>query len=769
MSFRSFSRRDFIKGLAVGGAAFGSASLLTACGQTKQTEEKTSGSASESENHDGMTLVATIAELKVDLGNMSAVQYVWLGDQIYYLEDYVYDDGWTAGSISLLYDKGMTSLSTRLKVRSVDGTGDDVVLNETEGRYVFALFEGTQSNLAMIITECSAEDQTWKYYLIQTDLEGNELSRTELSGMEEDDAAYISGAAMDEEGNVAYIVEVSYVESLCHLILKDGTCVTDLKIGDADGSTDLSVLKMGEEGLYLTEQYLYSYSKQLRVWSIDFSEKKLIQEGMVDATAAAMTTTNDIRVLADGERFYLTTEHSLYLCDIESGEQEEILKWTDQFISADGSKIGAIRTTETGYEALLSVGADTAKLVYLTWTDSSLLTAKKTILIATSSSINQSDVVQRFNESSTEYHAELIEYTAEELSDDLIYRSDVVPDVYDMRAVDVTVLEGLDLLEDLEPYFEASEVVSRKDILDPVWEAGRVNGKMLGIVTEFRFLTLYTSAEGISTDGWSLDDMIGLCDAYPESDLIAWYSYEDILEMIAMTGALDEYVDWENLTCSFDSEGFMNLLEKLTQIRYPKNDENKGNGIYQISDDDFLAQESLLVSYPGISYPYNYRMICVDYGEWRIVGYPTLKGEEPWYQMSPRHQFGIYSNSENKEGAWAFIEFLLTEPEQTWYAYDATANKSRDFPVRKDAFDSFLHRRYCSDASWNMHAESVGADVDALNRMLEHSHIKSYLLRTEIWDIILEEIPYYYEGAKSLEDVVGLIQNRCSLYLSEME
>ncbi len=770
---RLFSRREFLKSLAVGGAAAGSASLFTACGQTSET-----GRTADETEMSGETIpVATFTELRVGLEDMYEAQYVWMGDQIYYLEDYQYDNGWVAGDMRSY--SGMVGMCSRLMVQSVDGTGETAVLDETEGRYICALFEGMQGNLAMIITEYREEEEAWKYYLTQTDLEGKELSRTELSGMEET-AAYIIQAAMDSEGNVAYIEsrlrEESvnlYAEAWCHLILADGTCVNDLEIGNGNVSADMSVLKLGETDLYLTEQYssFTSSHKELMIWQIDFSERKLKQTATINASTIMSMTTEGMRILTDGAQIYLTMELYLYLCDLESGEQEEILSWTGEFVNVDGAKISAIRTTEEGYEALLSVDTDPAKLVNVTWTDSSLLSAKETIIIATASGTSLNSVVRRFNESSLEYHAELKAYTASELSDDLIYRSDIVPDLFDTRHVDVTVLEGLNLLEDLEPYFEVSDVVSREDILDTVWEAGMVNGRMVGIVTEFYFGTLYSSAREISKDGWSLEDMISLCDTYPESDLIAWYSYEDILEMIAMTGGLDEYVDWENLTCSFDSEGFMNVLEKLTEIRYPENDDDKVSyGLYSITD-EFLAQESLLANEPYIWSPYEYNKIKVNYGEWRIVGYPTVTGEEPWYQLGPMFQFGIYSNSENKEGAWAFIEFLLSEAEQTWYGYDMTANEINGFPARRDSFEAYLLRRYSSDASSNMKDESEKPEVEAeaLKEMVEHARVKSYLLRTEIWDIILEEVPYYYEGAKSLEEVAGLIQNRSQLYLSEME
>ena len=57
-------------------------------------------------------------------------------------------------------------------------------------------------------------------------------------------------------------------------------------------------------------------------------------------------------------------------------------------------------------------------------------------------------------------------------------------------------------------------------------------------------------------------------------------------------------------------------------------------------------------------------------------------------------------------------------------------------------------------------------DKENILYILEHSY-RDTMEDSEIFWIILEETGPYFAGDKSLDEVVKLIQNRCSLYLDE--
>ncbi|MCM1065181.1 MAG: extracellular solute-binding protein, partial [Eubacterium sp.] len=142
------------------------------------------------------------------------------------------------------------------------------------------------------------------------------------------------------------------------------------------------------------------------------------------------------------------------------------------------------------------------------------------------------------------------------------------------------------------------------------------------------------------------------------------------------------------------------------------------------------------------------------------VGYPTRDGEL-CYLMNPLMQFSIYSNSPNKEGAWAFMEFLLSEEEQSWYGSDLGG-----FPVRKDAFEAYLERPY--HAVYNMADDHTSEEtIRMLRDMMEHLRMSQIVRNGEISGIVAEETQAYFAGDKTVEQCVEIIQNRVQLYLDE--
>lgn len=89
-------------------------------------------------------------------------------------------------------------------------------------------------------------------------------------------------------------------------------------------------------------------------------------------------------------------------------------------------------------------------------------------------------------------------------------------------------------------------------------------------------------------------------------------------------------------------------------------------------------------------------------------------------------QFSIFSNSPNKEGAWAFMEYLLSEEEQSWYGSDYGG-----FPVRKEAFEAYLTRSY--DAVYNMAEDHTSEEtIQMLRETVEHLHMEQPAANGEI-------------------------------------
>ena len=139
-------------------------------------------------------------------------------------------------------------------------------------------------------------------------------------------------------------------------------------------------------------------------------------------------------------------------------------------------------------------------------------------------------------------------------------------------------------------------------------------------------------------------------------------------------------------------------------------------------------------------------------------GYPSLSGE-PYHKMSSQLRLSMNSASKNKEGAWAFLEFLLSRENQ---------ERSRllaSFPVRKDSFEQYI--RTPSQTAEPKEIDAAAQDTALLMETIQASHMDNRNIDDDVFRIVCEESEAFFAGDKTVEEVTGLIQNRVQLYLSE--
>lgn len=142
------------------------------------------------------------------------------------------------------------------------------------------------------------------------------------------------------------------------------------------------------------------------------------------------------------------------------------------------------------------------------------------------------------------------------------------------------------------------------------------------------------------------------------------------------------------------------------------------------------------------------------------MGYPTGNGSA-CYLISPQMQLGIYSQSDNKDGAGAFIEYLLSEEGQDWYGEEYHA-----FPVREDAFDTYLSRSYARTRNYEYDEPDETAEKE-IRKMLKYAKPAQDGNAGKITIIINEELQAYLDNAKTAEQTAAIIQSRVQMYLDE--
>lgn len=243
----------------------------------------------------------------------------------------------------------------------------------------------------------------------------------------------------------------------------------------------------------------------------------------------------------------------------------------------------------------------------------------------------------------------------------------------------------------------------------------------------------------------------------------ALYESGDLLRMF-LKGSENLWgmVDWEAGTCDFRGELFAKIMENAR--RYGYDGRRKYPNLVQSASYATLFRYDSLKELEGEGMT---RLgVLFDGGCYGATGLESA--------------MMINANSQQKEGAWEFIAFLLKEEAQMELSINFPVNRSvLPVWVRKKVQDTFSNsltvsvgsvyidegeviRKYREYTQEAMTEERIAEYMDALEE------VRSLPFRTApILDIICEEAESYFNGSKSIGDVSGVIENRVRLYLEE--
>lgn len=347
-------------------------------------------------------------------------------------------------------------------------------------------------------------------------------------------------------------------------------------------------------------------------------------------------------------------------------------------------------------------------------------------------------------------------------------------DLFSVYDLPVETLTKMGILEDLTPYSEASDVGRRENIVNAVWEAGTVGGQLSLLIPAFYFEGMIVEKGHTDNGGWTMEDYLALAEQYPEGMINRDIADPKNLFFYDLMYAPEIYIDWEAGTCNFDSSDFINLLKQLKKY---------GSKTYDIAPSGTLAERlykreylTLRSQFPLNESMFQYLQIRDLLGdEFEYAGYPGLDGELS-YRMIYFYAFGMSAFSSKKEGAWAFLEYLLSEELQRKHMEgQIPARLDLVNQILQDALD-FDPGQYKHISAYNSFTEEIEEgraafteeDRQAILNMIDHTKRFSVMSSGEIAYIILGELKLYFDGSKTAEDTAAIIQNRVQLYLDEM-
>lgn len=537
--------------------------------------------------------------------------------------------------------------------------------------------------------------------------------------------------------------------------------------GDTFRSDKCGLVNAGNEGVFA---YVID-NRQVSLQNINMSDGELGMTATVkvaDQGGSLLNTGNFLEIYSGYDIGVLISDGDiLWKYNASDKETAKVLYWGEAAVNLKGYMIAAIGILQD--ESLYVCAYQTyenAAIVHIDFREEFEIQEKQVLtMLATFKNEELESMVSAFNRMSEEFQVELsfLDLSASfepifELQADLIRGRG--PDILSLSGMDISILVSKGVLENLSPYFAESDVVQESDLLPSIRDEWAFNGKILCIFPTFQINGMWVEKGMTKEGGWTVEEFIMLGENYPKARLADYnpkYYHNDILRL-AIKADMESYINFEGKECSFDSDKFVALMERIKNLEIPISKTDIADfsdlGSYYAARIESLYQKEMLTHSFYINTLYGFQEEVGRFGDFaEMAGYPN-QGGKPYYELSSDYTLGINSASDNKEGAWTFLEFLLSE------RYQGT---QQCFPVRQETFDSYIAKKRFGTFDLKLSDE----ERELVKYIVRNSYWAESLNVNDISVIISEETEPFWAGDKSAIEAAKIIQSRIALFLSE--
>lgn len=366
---------------------------------------------------------------------------------------------------------------------------------------------------------------------------------------------------------------------------------------------------------------------------------------------------------------------------------------------------------------------------------------KQTLRIAAAiGSLELDELVKQFNRAHRDRVA-VIDYYPENAYDRLcteIMAGDG-PDVLDLANLSLPLNSSY--LVDLYPYIDDDPELDRELFVPAVISSLELNGKLTSLPAAFivNTMTARVADVGERTD-WTIEALLELWAQQPEDTLLlsGWMDRHEYLAWLS-TISTGDFIDWESGTACYGSDSFMRQLQFCGMQRD------------HVAYSEEIARQPCLVEFENLQNLVRINGIRNNYKEdFTYIGFPG-DGEYGSFFDVDRLHFAISANSGRKALAWEFIRLALTKENQEMIC------DSWQLPIRQDVLEAGV--------------EAVVENVSDRQRFLQliQQPLRFTSSNETLYRIITEEGEAYFAGQRTVEEAAERIQNRVTLYLSEIE
>ncbi len=653
------------------------------------------------------------------------------------------------------------------------------------------------------IWEYDMLDSIEKNYHIQMDSTGAEITRVDVSGLQEKagiDSMYSGGTLFDPKGNI-------YVSTDGKIVVLDSSLNVLFSVEDENfWGGDLTLLSDGSVGTTTTVQDAVNntYTRQLR--TIDTAAKDWGKS--YDLPQDAYNTYSGTGAYL----YYYMRGETLYgrKAEAEEGaEDDKLLNLLDADISAD--QISFVTFLEDGRAVIMAeaYGSTTGRretLAVLTPTPRSELPEKTTLTYATMYlSQDERNRIVDFNRSGTPYRIEVRDYSEYSTEED--YQAGIkklnteilagkAPDIINTDSLPIRQYGAKGILEDLWPFIENDQDIGgREGLMDRVFTAAEQDGKLYQIFDAFSIATV-TGSPSVVGDrtSWTLQDLQDALAKMPEGCAVFnEYNTKSNMLTLVMSMNLDSFLNWDTGECRFDSEEFKALLAFCDNFPLEYDWESSQGGDYD--EPTRIAEGRQMLVTEHISDFKSIQMQKAIFGgDVTYIGFPVEDG-------GVGSSFSVYSglamsaSCADKEGAWTYMRQLLlpqyagNENASHWGGHNGFPSNKADFQWMAE--QSMIPDGYKTDENGNQILDEDGNPIEESHstwgignnftisvyatKQEEYDQIMDLYNQVDrmsgsdnnVYDIVTEVSGSYFAGDRSLDDAASLIQNKVTTYVNE--
>ncbi|MCR4771019.1 MAG: extracellular solute-binding protein [Oscillospiraceae bacterium] len=396
---------------------------------------------------------------------------------------------------------------------------------------------------------------------------------------------------------------------------------------------------------------------------------------------------------------------------------------------------------------------------------------------------NLQDAIIEFNKQNSDFRIQFIDYSKYNSTDDYsagIHQlnmdiiSGKVPDILSLDELPFQTYASKGILLDMGAALASDPSFNRADYLENILDAPQYNGKSYSVIPSFSVYTIIGKSDYVGEEpGWTVDDLHALMEAHPESALFETMTKSNLLTIL-MYMSIDDYINYDNGTCSFDSPAFIKLLEIANS--FP--DSIDWESYYgSMTDADWEARNnayrdgSILLEMNAVSRYDDIKDQMNNFGgAMTYKGFPASSGSGS--VIMPNMELAISSKSRLKGACLDFIKYLMSNEYLSETSYGFPINRSVLEQQAAEAMDASrfgdvgaYDSAYGSDDYyWNK--PLTQEQVDQVNALIS-SVTSVFRYSEDVLAIIEEESGAYFAGQKSAQDVASIIQSRVQIYVSE--